>query len=126
MKIAHPPRSITVAAGQVGYLEVQQASELITAVQVWWTDDVSSATLALETTNRPALPPWDSTIDCAVATDSTGPGEWHAESDSLTGPNGTGAGGDLAHVTDCGAARMRLKVTAVADTTLYVLTHGKA
>lgn len=126
MKIAHPVQVLVVPSGQTMYVELQCASATLTGFEVFWLDAVSSATLTLESTCRPS--PHEETIeDTGIAGDATSGWTDEAASVPLTGPAASAAGTTgVKHVGNMGAPRMRVKVAAAADTTVYVAYAGKA
>jgi hypothetical protein len=109
---------VFVAAAATGYIEVSSGGGIISSVHIRWVDATSNAAITLESSN------YDPTV--ALLT-STVAGQWISESGSvsITGPNATASGGTMVHLGNNGARRLRLKIVAVANTTLEITPHGK-
>lgn len=104
-----------IAAAATVYLELGGTDDKISAIQISWYDATSSATITLETSNKPFG---------EVAGTSTTAGDWAVEPDVITGPVAAAAGSYMFHITGNGAKRSRLKVVAAADTELEVWGAG--
>lgn len=100
------------------HFEIPCSASPYLAIQVRWHDGTSAFTGAVRSTNRgPA----------EVSKDSTSAEEWSAES-GVTVPTVTAgaAGSMMIHLTSVNSRRLKISLTATANSRVSIYTHGKA
>lgn len=105
-----------VSGTAVHYFEVQSGDDLVTSIQISWADATASAAIVLQGTN------FDSNEADILAADTF---YWVTVPVTITGPVASALGSTLVDVSNLGLKRLRVKVTAAANTTFYLRTHGK-
>jgi hypothetical protein len=107
--------------GAVTFIEVTRAARgSLSSIQLRWDATLVTSAIALETTNLPEKT--STNANDGVAFDSTTAGDWKTETAVTFSNAATALGGDLQHVGNMGAKRMRLKFTVTTAGSLDILT----
>jgi hypothetical protein len=114
-----------VSGTAVHYVEIGGVDDVIQSIQISWPDAISSATITLQSSNFLVTTDVPLAGQAIARSDEVDGYRWADESVSITGPVAAAAGSTMIHVGNCGARRLRLKITVTANTQLYILGHGK-
>lgn len=106
-----------IPSGQTHYFEIPVAASPYVGIQIVWHDATSAFTGAVSSTNRGPQ---------EAATDSTNAEQWSAEA-GVTVPTvpGGAAGSQMIHLAGWASRRLRLELTATANSRVSIYTHGK-
>jgi hypothetical protein len=114
-----------VSGTAVHYVEIGGVDDLVQSVQISWPDATSSATIVLQSSNFGVTADAPATGGPVARSTEVDGYRWADESVTITGPTASAAGSFMLHLGNVGSRRLRLKITVIANTQLYILGHGK-